>query len=730
MIEHLFLNIFKRLSCIQTNTYFELAAASYRNGFFLIHSYEDSDDVSGDEVLLLSTPSKSQQDEKTMLNSTASNKENLINGAQEKTPVEEKSCECYDLVQNVGYVSKSMPKVTVNEGMGDKEIVSSRSRPATRLQKASSNLSSPSERNHFLSNHKHANSDETSIKNKKCNGKNKRKSAEIEKDCKQLEISPLSDRMYGDVANKALDDTEDEHCLPKCTTKKASETCKKNDKAEIQLSDGEKTHQTESKHKFEKNMKKPNVPAQLALKNHKEECSKSNQSAHKTNAFQYSTVTTNEDREANPQSKSPKTSSNSVDECRSTLNEPVSEDGNLFTSPQNQRKKDRDNLETNQKPVDCRMCPNDGIEPNRKGSELSRKLRKRKVIINSSDTEVGEQDSPRLRTPVKNFPNENYFAMCPGALIEDENTVTVRSDRRRNSAVGECKLSPISPCNQNGEYSVRSSCSEDIAFLPYRIYSSFGSSLGGVSRDVNYLVDRIGEDVFIDDGNELEIHNDADETLVDPAPDTLSEYGDIIKDHNIEPSSPKTKDLLLEKVKGQMENTELQVSVTYINLDEISPARGKDSDACINFKRKRNEEEPIKARKCKRLSDNSDFHRDDLIESGYTSESETEDIYRSSVAERVKLQRAINLSLQECGLPSTASEPLSSPQVQLTGRKRKNVLQSSPFAEITNTCKRKRERAKSEVNARSIIRPSQHRKSRQPRSACLIPNDPFSFDDY
>jgi hypothetical protein len=196
-------------------------------------------------------------------------------------------------------------------------------------------------------------------------------------------------------------------------------------------------------------------------------------------------------------------------------------------------------------------------------------------------------------------------------------------------------------------------------------------------------------------------------------------------------SAVRGKDMVQKN--KQVENTELQVSLTFINEGAISTVRGKDGDSNGNAKRKRNNEEEPKARKCKRLSVDLDSHPDELVESGYTSESGVKHTYRSSVAERVKINRAIYESLKECGSPAT--EPVSSPQIQLTGRKRKCVLQSSPFSEITNTCKKRRERAKSEgrikaSTRRSIVRKSQDGKIGQPRSACLIPNDPFSFDDY
>ena len=676
----------------------------------------------------MSKPRRSQRNKKEILDSIPSSKEDFNNKEQEKTFVEENSCEYYDIVQNVYSLSKPFTPTT-KLAIDAQEIECPISGPVTRLQKASSNSSSPSASKHLLSSVKRENGDKTSSLRRNIEKREtKRKSAEVLKDCNNFDA--------------VLDDTEDEHCSTKRTARKASENSKKSDKAEVQLSKDEDIRETESRNKLrhgEKNVKlsSKTVCTRLAWEKNGEQCAKSNQSAYKANSFQYSTITKNVEREPNCQSKSPKIADTRMDECNKTviLNEPESGDDNgevsLLKSPKNQKKIGRDNPRKNTKSTNNTIGPNDGIEPNRNGDELRKQNTEYIIISDLSGTEVDGQKSPHLKTPAENFSNDNHFTICPGALFEDENTGTVRSVRRRKSAISECTLSPILPCNVNGEYCVRSR-SEDIEFLPLDlpIYSSFGSSLGVVSRDVNHLVDRIGEEFHTDDGNE--VNADGDETLVNPARDTLSSYDEIVKEHNFEPStSPKTKDLFRQNIKGQIDNTELQVSVTYINLDEIPSARGEDKEASGNVKRKRNEEEPMKARKCKRLSDDSDCHLDDLIENGYTSEGEAQDIYRSSVAERVKLQRAINQSLQECGLPSIVSEPLTSPQVQLKGRKRKNVLQSSPFAEITNTCKKKRERAKSEGRITTrIFRPNQYRKSQQPRSACLIPNDPFSFDDY
>ena len=634
----------------------------------------------------MSKPRRSQRNKKEILDSIPSSKEDFNNKEQEKTFVEENSCEYYDIVQNVYSLSKPFTPTTTL-AIDAQEIECPNSGPVTRLQKASSNSSSPSASKYLLSSFKRENGDKTSSLRRNIEKREtKRKSAEVQKDCNNFDA--------------VLDDTEDEHCLTKRTARKASENSKKSDEAEVQLSKDEDIRETESRTKLrhgEKNVKvsSKNVWTRLAWEKNGEQCAKSNQ------------------------------------------NEPESGDdngeGSLLKSPKNQKKIGRDNPRKNTKSTNNNIGPNDGMEPNRNGYELRKQNTEYIIISDLSGTEVDGQKSPHLKTPAENFSNDNHFTICPGALFEDENTGTVRSVRRRKSAISECTLSPILPCNVNGEYCVRSR-SEDIEFLPLDlpIYSSFGSSLGVVSRDVNHLVNRIGEEFHTDDGNDLEVNADGDETLVNPARDTLSSYDEIVKEHNFEPStSPKTKDLFQQNIKGLIDNTELQVSVTYINLDEIPSARGEDKEASGNVKRKRNEEEPMKARKCKRLSDDSDSHLDDLIENGYTSEGEAQDIYRSSVAERVKLQRAINQSLQECGLPSIVLEPLTSPQVQLKGRKRKNVLQSSPFAEITNTCKKKRERAKSEGRITTrIFRPNQYRKSQQPRSACLIPNDPFSFDDY
>jgi hypothetical protein len=744
----------------------------------LFYSWEDTDDLQNDEVFLLSTPHSSRPINNRISDRTppSKDKDNLNNEEREKkTSLEGGVAE----VQKTDSVSKpcksptTKAKVTVSESRlpntKSKEMGSPKSGPVTRLQKTSSNLSSPCESKHLSSRSKRENSIKTAniLKNTENRGDSKvirtskRKSTELIEECYQLEILQCSNKTFDNV-NTVLEDMENEHYSPRRTTRKAisnlsTKSTKKESEADVRLSQDEDNNEIEYKNKLRKNINNGfsnSVSGQsnkAALAENGVQNMTSNQRSNI--AFQYSTITKKEDiKETNNESKRPKRkSATKTDDCNQTniLKKHVSGDNGddslfeRFESPKN--KKNKENVGRIRKSVDDKMGIDESKGSSQQGeNEENHNLRRSKrkcdqSILYFSDREKDEQQSkdspPRLKTPPNNVSIDNHFVMCPGALIEEESTVTVRSARRRKSAVGNCKLSPISPCNLDGEYSVRSSCSEDIGFLPsgWRIYSSFDSSLGGVSNDVNHLVDRIGEVFHSDRDADNESVVDADETVVDTKSDTLSGCGEILKEHNAS-SSVGSKIVFQEK--EQIENTELQVSLTFLNADAISEARGKDGDSCGNVKRKRNEEEePTKARKCKRLSVASDSDQDDFVESAwYTSESGVKDTYRSSVAERVKIQRAIAESLQECGLPITVSEPSSPPQIQFTGRKRKSVLQSSPFAEITNTCRKKRERAKSEgrirTNTRSIVRQSQNGRIQQPRSACLIPNDPFSFDDY
>ena len=337
----------------------------------------------------------------------------------------------------------------------------------------------------------------------------------------------------------------------------------------------------------------------------------------------------------------------------------------------------------------------------------------------TNENEQHSHDPPRLNTPSKNISDQHRFEMCPGALTEEKNTMTVKSARRRKSVVAECKLSPIPPCNLGGEYSVRSSCSEGIEFLPsglpsgLRVYSSFGSSLDGVSKEINHLVHRIAGEFHTDGDNDKDDDVDGDVTLVD----VKSIEKEFSEEHSYSTRKKNT-------AQGKKTVDDIEFSLTCT----------KDNDCSVNIKRKRIEDEEQDDRQCKRLSVASDSFPDDSVDCMLTSEDKQDITFRSSVAERVKLQRAINESLEGLNSPNTSvAELLSSPQVQCRGRKRKTVLQSSPFAEITNTCKKRRERAKSESRVRKttrLISRQNRNNKKQPRSACLTPNDPFRFDDY
>lgn len=94
-------------------------------------------------------------------------------------------------------------------------------------------------------------------------------------------------------------------------------------------------------------------------------------------------------------------------------------------------------------------------------------------------------------------------------------------------------------------------------------------------------------------------------------------------------------------------------------------------------------------------------------------------------------------SLQEYNnMNKSTEEPPSVPQVEVTVRKHRNVFTTSPFVEVTNTCKKGRERAKSDSRlgnfggktGRPLNNWNEKRRGKHLRSACLIPNDPFSFN--
>ena len=695
-------------------------------------SCESTDDVENDEVFLVSTPRSSGRIKREILDHTPPSKENRNNGKEgEKVTFSEDGMDNgYNNVEDIESVpkprsfkmkTKAIESKSNLASIGAKEIESIKTGSGTRLQKASLNYSPTDESKPTSSRSKCENSGIV-IKNKGDN-KNirriKRKSTESNKS----EILQCSNKTSGNVS-MVLKDLDNEFIK---STEKGCENKLQQVRENIEI-------ESKTKLRSNRNNKKTCVKSVSSQSDNAASSKKSEQSNLNSNEeFQCSAIIKKDGIKeiVSPKGKSA-THLRDINQT-SMLEKPVPGDNCsdcFIKSPH--AKKNNGNVERNEKSIHDQIGAHESKESdqqddNEKNHSLRRSKRKcNKTNSNSSDGEEDEQqseDSPlRLQTLPKNVSNENHFAMCPGALIEVESTLTTRSARRRKSAVGSCKLSPISPCNPGGgEYSVRSSCSEDIEFLPsgLRIYSSFGSSLGDVSKDVKDLVDRIGEQFYDDDG-------DVSENRKDVKSET---DGEILRGRTVESSrSQFSKDV--SQKNEQVNNNELQVSVTFMNTDAISFVRGKD--LIENIKRKRNhEDEPTKARKCKRLLVNVDSRPDDKSESGVidTSVSDVMDTYRSSVAERVKLNRALFESLQACSSPN--AEP---PQIHLTGRKRKTVLLSSPFAEITNTCKKRRERAQSErkvkKGTRSMARKSLNGRTEHPRSACLIPNDPFSFDGY
>ena len=704
------------------------------NVVFVIYSCESTDDVENEEVFLVSTPRSSRRIKREILDRTPPNKENRNTGKEREkvTSSEHGTDKGYDNVERNESVpkprtftmkTKAMESKSNLASTGANEIESIKTERGTRL----SNYSSTDESKPMSSSSKCENSDIV-IKTKgdsKDIRRSKRKSTEVVKESNKSGILQCSNKTSGNVS-MVLKDLDHEFF-------KSTEKGHKNKLQQV----GENIEiKSKTKLRSNRNHKNTFVKNVSSQSDNAASSKKSEQlNLNSNEEFQCSAIIKKDGikETASPKGKSA-THLCDINQT-SMLEKPVPGDNCndcFIKSPRT--KKNNGNVKRNRRSIDDQIGAHESKEYdqqdcNEKNHSLRRSKRKcNKANANFSDNEEDEQqskDSPlRLQTPPKNVSNENHFAMCPGALIEVESTFATRSARRRKSAVGSCKLSPISPCNPGGnEYSVRSSCSEDIEFLPsgLRIYSSFGSSLGGVSKDVKDLVDRIGEQFYADDG-------DAAETRKDVKSET---DGEILRGRTVEFSSSQFSKDVSQK-NELVDNNELQVSLTFMNTDAISFARGKDGDFIENIKRKRNDEdEPTKARKCKRLSVNVDCRPDDKSESGIidTSVSDVIDTYRSSVAERVKLNRALFESLQACSSP--IAEP---PQTYLTGRKRKTVLQSSPFAEITNTCKKRRERTQSErkvkKSTRLMARKNLNERTEHPRSACLIPNDPFSFDDY
>jgi hypothetical protein len=656
------------------------------NVLSVIYSSGNTDDVENDEVFLVSTPRSSRQNKSKISDHLSPNKGNLHNRKEQQEVTSpdgdrDKGNGNFQKADSLPKPRAPTTKTMCESNLRSTDIENPKCVPGTRLQKSSSNHSSLGKNKPRSSNNDNKNGGKTAtVMKNKGDGKDikrsKRKSTEVVEECNQADMLQRFNKTCGNVI--VLQGLGNEHYVQ--STKTAGKVISN-------------------------------------VKSTKKEYKSELQPGEENSELKYKTEQTSELAKQVP-----------GDNC----------DESVIKSPctgKSNRKVNR-----NLKSLDDKMGVRGSKESDQhRDEERNHKLRRnkrkcKKTDFDFSDTEKDEEeskDSPLgLNTPTKNVPNGDHFAMCPGALIEEESTLTVRSVRRRKSAVGSCKLSPISPCNHpDGEYSVRSSCSEDVEFLPsgLRIYSSFGSSLDGVSKDVKDLVDRMGEQLHSDGGNVAETPEDAKSEMV---------CGRILRERNVDSSSSMwSKDV--SQIKEQDESTNLQVSLNSANTEPITFAAEKDGDCSRNFKRKRNDEtEPTNARKCKRISVDLDSRPDDASESEVldTSVSNVLDTYRSSVAERVKLNRALFESLQACSSPF--AEPVSSPEIHFTGRKRGSALHSSPFAEITNTCKKRRERAQSEecrikTSTRSnASKTKSGRTGKHPRSACLTPNDPFNFDDF
>lgn len=637
-------------------------------------------------------------------------------------------------IQEAVYVSiRSSPtlraKNTVPQSStGAKEIESQKSRPVTRLQKAS-NLSSPGEgKNIELASHKPdrspsklKNTIEYQSQRQDYIGGSKRKSTEVTEELDKFENSGCSISTL-DNSNVVLKEVENENDILSRRSPRTGKPIlnlpiireKENEsKAEVHSSQNEENDGIEWKNRLRSQKNNGGMGFSgltlKSLKETKEQSLTSNQNFNFANKCIYSASTKKGKTERNKSKRPKREFFNKIGESYETTI-PVSED-HIIDNGEDEKRESTETLRNIDKESD---------RPGR--NESNDKLRCNRAIsceVRDTDEDLQySKDSPRLKTPTKKVSNNN-FAMCPGALIQGE-SLTLRSTRRRQSAVGDCKLSPISPCNLDGQYSVLSSCSEDIEFLPsgFRVYSSFGSSLGDVYKDVNHIVDQIG------DGDH------ENENVFDPKSDASTGSSEIAcrlgGSYTVQSGT-----------KDRVNGAEMQVSLTFMNVRAFSAGCGGkeegSSATSATAKRKRmlnEEEESSSGRKCKRLSIASNGGQVTPVENGITSEIGENDSFRSSVAERVKLNRAISESLQQCVLLGVSDGDSA---MRLTGEKRMNVLQSSPFVEITNTGKKRKERAKSEgrirTSARSIVNRNKNGRS-QPLSACLTPNDPFSFDDY
>ena len=346
-----------------------------------------------------------------------------------------------------------------------------------------------------------------------------------------------------------------------------------------------------------------------------------------------------------------------------------------------------------------------------------------RLTVEDQSPSRASQYLPKSSGKVNAEPGE-WYNPCSLVLDEDTRIGKRESHKRKRSAdalkrLDDLDLSPILPRDPSvgGFVSFSDEAGFPTAYSP--IYSSLGSSFGNVSKSVNVLVHRIENQLGSDSLTSTPV-NESDsrrKASVVLSPGSGSE----VKNSTV-----------VQHANEKSEKPVLLVALALLDSDIItrhnSVGSGNGNDFPL-IKRKRSLEDDVeqsKPRKSKRLVEVSSLESDH---------------YRSSVAERVKIQRAISESLQEYERMSTAKDPKcsptrSSPRVTAT-RRMPGKFSSSPFVEITNTCPKQRQRAKSDgrmvklsATCRSSLKKRiDYRSKNPPLSACLIPNDPFSFND-
>lgn len=398
----------------------------------------------------------------------------------------------------------------------------------------------------------------------------------------------------------------------------------------------------------------------------------------------------------------------------------------------------------------------DGVVLSAECSKIKRmhsKVTPVRLTVEDQSPSRASQHLPKSSDKVNEQPGESY---SPCSLVLDEDTrVRKRKSHKRKRSADALKdldgldLSPILPRDPSVGGSVSFSDEADFPTAYSPIYSSLGSSFGNLSKGVNILVDRI-EDQLSSERRSALASDSLTSTPVN-ASGSRRKASVALSPGSVSDVKNST---VVQRANEKSEKPVLQVALAQLDTDIVarhnSVGSGNGTDFSL-IKRKRSLEDDVeqsKPSKCKRLVEvsslESDAERNSKCKDYWedvTSVDVFQDNFRSSVAERVKIQRAISESLQEYERMSTAEDPKSSParsspRVTVTRRKSRN-FSSSPFAEITNTCTKQRQRAKSDgrmgklsATCRSSLKTTiDYRSKRQPLSACLIPNDPFGFND-